>query len=337
VPYGFDLEARALIFVTDPIFGEHLRGVPHCEAPERVEVVAARLRAAGSISQELAAVDATAGQLLRVHTPAYLDLVHRQTDRLAVARYLTTGDVIVGPGTREAAYRAAGAAIAAVDAAVSGDRAVFALVRPPGHHAEPGAGMGFCVFNNAAVAARYFLAERGGRVLVLDFDYHHGNGTEAIAGDGLSYASTHAWPAYPGSGGRSGRRGTDEILNLPLPASGISTEAFVAIWERLLAVVAARVRPTLIVVSAGFDFVAGDPVGDLGVDVSASRGIAAAIRRAAAQWCDSRVVYVLEGGYLIDALSDGITAIAEASDTGFPALSGADPRAIPPDVAFLLA
>jgi acetoin utilization deacetylase AcuC-like enzyme len=310
--------------------------VPHCEAPERVEVVAARLRAAGSISQELTAVDATAEQLLRVHTPAYLDLLHRETDRLTVARYLSTGDVVVGPGTREAAYRAAGAAVVAVDAAVRGNRAVFALVRPPGHHAEPDAGMGFCVFNNAAVAARHFLAQHGGRVLVLDFDYHHGNGTQAVAGDGLSYASTHAWPAYPGTGERGGRRGTDEILNVPLPASGVSTEAFVAIWERLVARTAARVRPDLILVSAGFDFVAGDPVGDLGVDVSATKGIASAIRRAASEWCDSRVVYVLEGGYMVAALSDGITAIAEESDAGITAPSGADSGAIPATIARLL-
>jgi acetoin utilization deacetylase AcuC-like enzyme len=336
LPHRFEVETRALIFVTDPIFGEHLRGVPHCEAPERVEVVAARLRAAGAVSHELTAVDATTEQLLRVHTPAYLDLVHRETDRLAVARYLSTGDVLVGPGTREAAYRAAGAAIFAVDAAVRGDRAVFALVRPPGHHAEPDAGMGFCVFNNAAVAARHFLAEHGGRVLVLDFDYHHGNGTEAVAGDGLSYVSTHAWPAYPGTGGRGGRRGADEILNVPLPASGVSTEGFVAIWERLVAGAAARVRPDLIVVSAGFDFVAGDPVGDLGVDVSATRGIAGAIRRAAAEWCDSRIAYVLEGGYLVGALSDGIRAIANVSDAPIPAPSGADSGAIPPGIERLL-
>ncbi len=336
MPHRFDLETRALIFVTDPVFGEHLRGVPHWEAPERVEVVAARLRAAGAISQELAAADATAGQLLRVHTPAYLDLVHRETERLSVARYLSTGDVLVGPGTREAAYRAAGAAIVAVDAAVRGNTGAFALVRPPGHHAEPDAGMGFCVFNNVAVAARHFLAEHGGRVLVLDFDYHHGNGTQAIAGDGLSYASTHAWPAYPGTGRRSGRRGADEILNVPLPASGVSTEAFVAIWERLVARAADRIRPDLIVVSAGFDFVAGDPVGDLGVDVAATRGIAGAIRRAAARWCDSRVVYVLEGGYLIDALTEGIGAVADANDGGIPEPSGADRGAIPPTIACLL-
>jgi acetoin utilization deacetylase AcuC-like enzyme len=298
--------------------------------------VAARLRAAGAISLELSAADATAEQLLRVHTPGYLDLVHRETDRLAVARYLSTGDVVVGPGTREAAYRAAGAAIVAVDAAVRGDTGVFALVRPPGHHAEPDAGMGFCVFNNVAVAARHFLAAHGGRVLVLDFDYHHGNGTQAVAGDGLSYVSTHAWPAYPGTGGRGTRRGVDEIVNIPLPVSGVSTEAFVAIWERLVAGAAERIRPNLFVVSAGFDFVAGDPVGDLGVAVAATRGIAGAIRRAAAEWCDSRVVYVLEGGYSIGALSEGITDIAQVTDAGVAAPSGANSRAIPPRIASLL-
>jgi acetoin utilization deacetylase AcuC-like enzyme len=294
------------------------------------------LRAAGVISEELRASDATPEQLLRVHTEAYLDLVARETERLAAARYLSTGDVVAGPGTREAAYRAAGAAIAAADAAVRSNAAVFALVRPPGHHAEPDAGMGFCVFNNVAVAARAFMAEHGGRVLVVDFDYHHGNGTQAIAGDGLSYVSTHAWPAYPGTGSRSERRGADEIVNVPLPASGISTEAFVAIWERLIATTAARVRPDLLLVSAGFDFVQGDPVGDLGVDAGAAGALAAAINAAAAEWCAGRVAYVLEGGYLVDALTQGIRAIAAASDAGITASSGADSRAIPVDISALL-
>jgi acetoin utilization deacetylase AcuC-like enzyme len=290
------------------------------------------LRAANVISEELRATDATREQLLRVHTPAYLDLVDRETQGITSARYLSTGDAAVGPHSREVAYRAAGAALAAADCVAATSQAAFALIRPPGHHAEPDAGMGFCIFNNAALAARQIIAQRGGRVLVVDFDYHHGNGTESIAGNGLSYVSTHAWPAYPGTGGKSFERSGDAVVNLPLPASGISTEAFIAVWERLLPEVCRSVRPDSIVVSAGFDFVDGDPVGDLGVDVSACGALAAALNAAAFEWCSGRLLYVLEGGYLIDALTAGIGAIAVASDEKVTTGSGADPRAIPPEV-----
>jgi acetoin utilization deacetylase AcuC-like enzyme len=294
------------------------------------------LRAANAISEELSATDATREQLLRVHTSAYLDLIDRETEGITTARYLSTGDAPVGPHTREVAYRAAGAALTAADSVAATGEPVFALIRPPGHHAEPDAGIGFCIFNNAALAAREIIDRRGGRVLVVDFDYHHGNGTESVAGDGLSYVSTHAWPAYPGTGGRNFNRGGDMVVNIPLPASGISTEAFIAVWERLLPEICRRVRPDSIVVSAGFDFVAGDPVGDLGVDVAACGALAAAVNAAAFEWCDGRLLYVLEGGYLIDALTAGILAIATTCDEKTTARSGVDSRSIPPEVFRLL-
>jgi acetoin utilization deacetylase AcuC-like enzyme len=231
------------------------------------------------------------------------------------------------------ARRAAGGAIEAALASVAGKEAVFALVRPPGHHAEPDRGMGFCLFNNVAVAARAYQAGFGGRVLVVDFDYHHGNGTEAVAGDGLSYVSTHAHPAYPGTGARSYRRSKDLIVNAPVPATGVSSEAFVALWQYLLPVVARIVRPDLLIVSAGFDYVAGDSVGDLGVDVDVAAPLAAAIREVAAEHCGGSVAYVLEGGYGIAALTRSIAAIAAVSDGAQPELGTADRGAIPSDVS----
>ncbi len=240
------------------------------------------------------------------------------------ARYLSTGDVVIDEHSLAVARRAAGGAIVAVDEAVATGRPTFALVRPPGHHAEAKAGMGFCLFNNAAIAARAYLERCGGRVLVVDFDYHHGNGTQDVAGRGLSYVSTHAHPAYPGTGTTSySLPGGDEVVNVPLPVTGVGTEAFVAMWERLLPEVARRVGPSMLVISAGFDYVKDDPVGDLGVGIEAATHLASVINATAAEH-NANVAYVLEGGYNIDALTQSIAHIIEASDINRTTRSGAD-------------
>jgi acetoin utilization deacetylase AcuC-like enzyme len=282
------------------------------------------------LGQTVPARDAGAEEIERVHTRAYRELVEREAAAAVVQQYLSTGDVVVDEGSFAVARRAAGGAIAAVEAAVAGREAVFALVRPPGHHAEPDRGMGFCLFNNVAIAARAYQAARGGRVLIADFDYHHGNGTQAVAGDGLSYVSTHAYPAYPGTGTRSYRVSSDVVGNVPLPVTGISTEGFVATWEALLPMAARAVSPELLIVSAGFDYVKGDCVGDLGVEVEAARALAAIIRSVAEEYSNGAVVYVLEGGYDLDALTTSIASIAAVSDGAEQPGNRADPGAIPP-------
>lgn len=279
----------------------HLAGVPHPESPDRVRVVAAELQRRGMLGERVDARVARPDELERAHPAAYVELVRRTCDALedGDVTELITGDVNVDAGSYEGAARAAGATLVALEAAVSERRGTFALVRPPGHHAEPARGMGFCVFNNAAIAARTYAREQGRPVLVLDFDYHHGNGTQAMIGGGVSYAGSHASPAYPGTGDPRDNRIVPgaTLVNVPIDARGISTEGFIAIHTRMLRALCESMRPGLIVVSAGYDVVAGDPVGDLGVDPAFARQMGRLVREIADVHCDGRALFVLEGGY----------------------------------------
>lgn len=330
-----------MLVVYDELYGDHLRGIPHPESPERVQVVAAFLSARGSLNEMLAPRDASDAEIERVHSGGYVETVRREVAAMrGHAGYLSTGDTVVDEHSLEVARRAAGGALVAAEAAYERRAPVFAIVRPPGHHAESTRGMGFCVFNNAAIAARAIQSASGARVLLVDFDYHHGNGTQAVSGQGLSYVSTHAYPAYPGTGSAEENHalpGGDAIVNVPLPPHGFGTEPFVALWETLLRRVAAHVRPDMLIVSAGFDYAAGDPVGDLGVDVSAASQLAATIERVAQTYCDGRVAYVLEGGYDTHALAQSVARIVDAHDAHVAAESSADGAAIPERQQTLLA
>ncbi|MGH7729296.1 MAG: histone deacetylase family protein [Vulcanimicrobiaceae bacterium] len=328
-----------MIVVYDELYTEHLRGVGHPESPDRVAHVARRLAEEGLFDERRAARDASDQELELVHPRAYLERVERDVATVGRAGYLSTGDTVIDPSSLAVARRAAGGALAAMEIAVAERRGAFALVRPPGHHAEPARGMGFCLFSNAALAARAFVARSGGRVLIVDFDYHHGNGTQAAAGAGVSFVSTHAFPAYPGTGGPGeGRFAADgAIVNIPLPPHGYGTEAFVATWQRVLPELAARLKPDLVLVSAGYDIAAGDPVGDLGVDAPlAAEALAVLLREIAETYAQGRIAYVLEGGYDIATLGNSVVATIRAHDRARGGGALADAGAIPPPQRVIL-
>jgi acetoin utilization deacetylase AcuC-like enzyme len=321
-----------VVVAYDESLTRHLAGVPHVERPDRVRACAVELERRGLLGERIDVRVADLASILRVHDGAYVERARRECERLDAAIYalLSTGDTEIDASSYDGALRAAGGALAALDRVVADRRAAFALVRPPGHHAEPARGMGFCLFNNAAVAARAFTAGTGEPALIADIDYHHGNGTQALVGNGLSYVSTHAMPAYPGTGGAGDNRVTASgaLLNVPIAASGIATEGFVAIWAAALRSLAARVRPGLLVISAGYDFAAGDPVGDLGVAPGAARELGRLAREIAGEYCGGRALFVLEGGYDPAVLAGCVAETILGYEDG-GAADAADPAAIP--------
>jgi len=294
----------------DPVFFEHETGA-HPESPERLRTVYRKLREEQITEdwQVRAAAPVAEDVLKRVHPAKYREMVRRFADE---GGGRIESDTVVSPRSYDVALKAAGAVVEAVDAVMGQTaEAAVCLVRPPGHHALANKAMGFCLFNNVAVAARHALAAHQlARVLIVDWDVHHGNGTQDIFYESpeVCFFSSHRWPFYPGTGAaeETGRGpGLGTTFNLPL-AFGISRAEFKERFEGMLSDAAAKSRPELILISAGFDAHAADPIGSLGLESEDFAQLTRLVRDAADQYCGGRIVSVLEGGYNVDVLAESV-------------------------------
>ena len=284
----------------------HDTGAYHPECADRLRAVLQALEHPDFVPLlREQAPEATPEQLALAHPADYVSAILALHPAAGEHLHID-GDTLMSAGSAAALRRQVGGALAAVDAVMEGwAGAAFAAVRPPGHHAERHRAMGFCFFNGAAVAALHARARWGvQRVAVVDFDVHHGNGTQDIfeRDPGLFYASSHQFPCYPGTGFASERGVADNVVNLPLPP-GSGTVEFRAAWERTGLPALAAWGPELLIVSAGFDAHRADPLADIRLDTADFGWITDQLVALADTHCQGRIVSVLEGGYDLGALA----------------------------------
>ena len=297
---------------THPACLLHDTGPEHAECPERLQVVTDALRDAFPKLDWREAPRASRGQLLRAHAPELLDLVldNPELKQHPGERVMLDPDTMLSPQSPEAALRASGAAVAAVDAVLLGPSPrVFCAVRPPGHHATHDAAMGFCLFNNVAVAALHALDVHGlERVAIVDFDVHHGNGTQAIFEHDrrVLFTSSHQMPLYPGTGARD-ERGDGNIVNAPLPPDADGA-LFRATWTKTLLPAIDAFKPQLLLTSAGFDAHRRDPLAQLRLEADDFAWITRELVQLAMRHSGGRIVSTLEGGYDLQALAESSVA-----------------------------
>ena len=306
---------RATGVIEDPRFREHVGPPGHPERPERLDAVNAAVRARADALEARPPRAAETEEVLRVHRSGHL----AQLDAaVAQAPAQLDADTYVSERSAQIARLAAGASIDLALAVARGElRNGLAAVRPPGHHAEADHAMGFCLFNNVAVAAEALRSEAGlERLLIFDWDVHHGNGTQHSyeTDPNVLYLSTHQFPYYPGTGavGEIGRgEGEGATVNVPLPA-GCGDEEYLAALQRVLVPVARTFRPEMILLSAGFDAHIDDPLAAMGVTREGYARMSQLVRALADELCDGRLACVLEGGYALSGLEEGTGALLDA-------------------------
>jgi acetoin utilization deacetylase AcuC-like enzyme len=302
-----------MLLFTHPSMLRHETPPGHPERPARLQAVLDALERHDLDRRE--APYATRDAIARVHPIAYIDALDSAFAEAREEVMALDADTFLSPGSREAAYRAAGAVVAGVDAVMAGeDEMAFCAVRPPGHHAEPVTPMGFCLFNSIAIGALHALDSHGlSRVAVIDFDVHHGNGTQAVAEKEprLFFASTHQAPLYPGTGRADEHGPADNIVNAPLPPGAGSAE-WRAEMERVVLPALDAFAPELILVSAGFDAHKADPLANLGLTEQDFAWAGKTLRQAALRHCKGKVVSTLEGGYDLGALAASASAYVSA-------------------------
>jgi acetoin utilization deacetylase AcuC-like enzyme len=300
--------------VYDPRYLEHDMGLGHPESPNRLRAIIQQLEQSGTMA-ELTRIEPRKAEdewITLVHTAAYLASLKQHAP--ASGRVSLDPDTSMSPGSLTAAYLAAGGALAGVDAIMQQQvDHVFCAVRPPGHHAEANRAMGFCLLNNVAIAARYARKKHGlSRVLIVDWDVHHGNGTQHSFEDDPSilFFSTHQFPHYPGTGRESERgRGAGEgyTINVPMEA-GESDDEYRAIFHKVLVPAAEQFRPELVIISAGFDAHKDDPLASMGLTESGYAELTGIVAGIAKKYAQGRILSSLEGGYNLTALAASVDA-----------------------------
>ena len=287
----------------------------------------------GKISSERLEVEfitpkaATLQQVAAIHGKSYIDQVRAICEH--GGGHLDI-DTVLSRDSYNAALMAAGGSIGAVDAVLNGQDSAFALVRPPGHHAMPNRGMGFCIFNNVAIAAKHAQAAGLKKVLIVDWDVHHGNGTNAIfySDKSVLYFSTHQSPHYPGTGrsnevGEGGAEGTK--VNVPLP-SGTGDEGYLMVFREILLPIALEFKPDVVLVSAGQDPHKDDPLGGMRLTAAGFGAMAGTVKEITRECCRGRLAATLEGGYNLQTQAEAIVAEIKAFQGETPMVRGTDPK-----------
>ena len=299
-------------FVYDPRYLGHEMGNSHPESPERLRAITAQLQSSGTWSRlhQLTPRCAEREWVECIHASAYLDNLERRSPEDGYASL--DPDTSMSPGTLDAAYLATGGALAAVDAIMTGDiDQAFCAVRPPGHHAEADRAMGFCFLNTVAIATRYIQQHHGiGRVLIVDWDVHHGNGTQHAFYDDPSvmFFSTHQFPYYPGTGRATETgegQGKGMTINVPL-SGGEGDEDYLDVFQNVLVPAAESFQPEFIVISAGFDAHRDDPLASMELTEHGYAELTNVVVSIAKNFSNSRILACLEGGYHLQALAKSV-------------------------------